>query len=420
MITIQNYTQEELQYIQDNYSNMTVKDIAAVLKKRPSSVYNAINKLGLRKQKHTKWSDADIEFLKLHYADMTSLEMSRYIPHTIAAINTMRDHLQLSCCKKWTKEEISYLKNNFENTLFSEIAKTLDRTEGAIRAKCFDLKLFKKTPWTEEDSLFLKENYMEMKTSDISKILNRTSDAVEIKARKMGLKKSPYTCNYRFFEEINTEEKAYWLGFLGADGWISRNEESNSCVTGMDLQYKDLEHLKKFNKSINGNYKITDRWRTCSLSKDPDKKNHLCTIRVYSTIMYNSLTNLGFTNDKSYSSHIPNIPSNLLRHYIRGYFDGDGCFTFTNKSFHVDFITASQQLNNDLVKILDSLNLHYSDTNYISEFGTKTYRIYINRIEDKICFLNWIYEDSNIYLDRKYKKYQKVKNHYITTDSLSA
>lgn len=420
MITVRNYTEDEIKYIQDNFENMTIKQIAFNLNKKDSSIYNVVRKLGLVKQEHNKWTDEEIDFLKNNYINMTSEEISHYVKHTVDAINTMRDKLNLVRNQNWSDSDIQFLKDNFESALFSELSKTLNRTEGAIRAKCFELDLFKKTPWTDDEIDFIKKNYMEMKTSDIAQMLSRTMSAIELKAKRLGLKKYPYMCDYHYFDEIDTEEKAYWLGFLTADGWINKNDKNNAGVTGIELQYGDINHLKKFNKSIGGNYQITDRWRPCTLStKDKNKKNHLCCIRIFSLTMYNSLVNKGFTKDKSYDYNVPVLRKDLVRHYIRGYFDGDGCFTFTNKSFHINFITVSKVLSDDVSEILKSEMFNFTRSDYVTDFNTVIYKIDIYRQQDKINFLNWIYQDSNIYLDRKYKKYLKVKQHYEATQSLA-
>jgi hypothetical protein len=420
MIKIKNYTQDELEYIKENYNDITAQELATQLNKSIGSINNAIRKLGLIKQQHNKWTDEEIQFLKTNYINMTSEEISRYINHSVDAINTMRDKLKLIRNNAWSDAEIQFLKNNFESMLFSELSKILGRTENAIRAKCFDLSLFKNSPWADEELDFVKQNYMEMKTSEISQILNRTMNAIELRAARMGLKKYPYTCDYHYFDDIDTEEKAYWLGFLTADGWINQSKKTNAGVVGIELQYGDINHLKKFNKSISGNYQITDRWRPCAIStKDKEKSHHMCCIRIFSLTMYNSLLNKGFTKDKSYDYCIPSLREDLIRHYIRGYFDGDGCFTFTNKSFHINFITASKTLNDDILKILRSQNFNCVENSYVSDFNTTMYKIDIYRQHDKMNFIDWIYQDANIYLDRKYKKYLKVKKHYEATQSLA-
>jgi hypothetical protein len=420
MITIKNYTQDELKFIYDNYNHMTAKELAVKLNKTVGSINNATRKMGLIKQPHNEWTDDEIDFLKANYINMTSAEIACHINHSIDAINTMRDRLHLVRNQNWTNDEIQFLINNFETTLFSDLSVTLGRTEGAIRAKCFDLNLFKKDPWTNDEMNFVKENYMEMKTADISRQLNRTMSSIELKASRMGLKKYPYTCDYFYFNDIDTEEKAYWLGFLTADGWISKSKQTNAGVTGIELQYSDIGHLKKFNKSICGNYQITDRWRSCSIStKDKEKKHHTCVIRIFSTTMYEALCRLGFSNNKSYDFCMPQIRDDLIKHYVRGYFDGDGCLCYTNKSFRINFTTASSMLNNDVAGVLRSNGFNISETNCVNEFNTTVYKIDIYRQQDKINFLDWIYKDSNIYLDRKYKKYLKAKKCYDDTRSLS-
>ena len=236
----------------------------------------------------------------------------------------------------------------------------------------------------------------------------------------MGLKKSPYFCDYHYFDTIDTEDKAYWLGFLTADGWISKSAKTGSGVVGIELQYGDMGHLKKFNKSIKGNYQVVDRWRPCLIStKDTEKLHHTCVIRIFSLIMYKTLERIGFSNNKSYNFSIPTMQNDLIRHFVRGYFDGDGCLCFTNQSFHVGFDTASENLNYGIVDILESRGFKFSNNNYINNFGTTMYRININGMDEKIDFLDWIYQDSSIYLDRKYKKYLKVKNTHTKRDSLA-
>ena len=276
--------------------------------------------------------------------------------------------------------------------------------------------------WIKEAIRLYKENVPYCKIANIVGVNRKT---VSVNLRKLGFKsnekyarkinpekfrKYDYSIVESVFENIDTEEKAYWLGFLTADGWISKNDKNNAGVTGIELQYGDINHLKKFNKSIGGNYQITDRWKPCKISSHPDKKHHTCVIRIFSSTMYNSLVEKGFTKDKSYDCSIPLLRQDLVRHYMRGYFDGDGCFTLTNKSFHINFITASKMLNNDIVKILKKKEFNFKESTYITEFNTSMYRIDIYRTQDKVKFLDWIYSDCNTYLERKYKKYLKVKN----------
>ena len=412
MITIKNYTQDELDYVVKNFQTMTVKEIAKNLNKNPNSISNAARKLGLVKQPHKNWTDEEIQFLKDHYIDMTSEEIGKKLHRTVHSINAQRDVLGLIRNAAWTDNEIEFLKSNFESMEHKEIGKILGRTTQAITAKCFELDLYKKElPWEEWELDFLKKNYMEMCKAEIAEILKRTPSAIGLKASRMGFKKYPYFCDYHYFDVIDTEEKAYWLGFLAADGWINRSEKNNAGVVGVELQYGDINHLKKFNKSLNGNYRITDRWRKCSLSNS-DKKNHMCMLRIFSITMYNSLVKLGFSNNKSFDADIPLLDKNLQRHFIRGYFDGNGCISISHNYLHVSFCTAAILLKNELINILSQNNIHIGDYSYISEYSKDIYIPEATSMENKLKLLDYMYKDATIYLDRKYKKYLKAKSFY--------
>lgn len=419
MILIKDFTNDDIEYLTKNYKEMTIKQLAKDLNKTKYKISDALKKLGLKKQIHKNWTDEENVFLKENYLTMTNSELAEKLNRSFNSISTQLDRLNLCRNKPWTKEEEKYLIDNFINLSHREIGAYLNRTEQAVRAKCFDMDLYKKEiPWTEYELNFIKENYKELTNKEIAQILNRTENAIHLKASKMGIKKDTYSCNYHFFDTIDTEEKAYWLGFLTADGWISETKEGHKSV-GIELQYGDIEHLRKFNKSIEGNYKITDRWRICSVSKN-NTKTHNCVIRVYSKLMYDSLCELGFSTDKTYCIGIPLLRKDLIRHYVRGYFDGDGCFTLTNKTFKTNYITASKNFNDDMLNILSQeLDIHIKNHSYVNEYETVMYRPDITRNEDKIKFLDYMYKDSTIYLDRKYKKYLKAKEKYDTTESLA-
>lgn len=320
--------------------------------------------------------------------------------------------------KRWTDEETQYLKDNYDKKNFAEISVVIDKSEGAIRAKCFDLGLIKKDKWNEEDIEYVKKNYSIMPTKDIAKILNRTESAVQIKARRLGLKKYPYNCNYRFFETIDTEEKAYWLGFIASDGWISINKNTNSGTVGIELQVSDIDHLKKFNKSIEGNYRITTRTRECNISTSPNSISEECCIRIFSRIMVTDLQNQGVSTNKTFDYKFPILKKELMPHFIRGYFDGDGCVRIRNRNLAsgkigrypvCDIVSANYDFLNDLRTFLYE-NFEICSYIYL-EKHSGCHRLYIHKNEHTIKFLNYIYGDANIYLDRKYKIYLEIENY---------
>lgn len=410
---IKDYTEEEINYIICNYQNHTVKEISNYLNKKDSDVYRIIRKLGLKKQIHKSWSNEDNEYLISNYMKISE-EIASVLSRSVSSVNAQRDRLGLVKHNIWSEDEIKFLNDNYKTMTHREIADKIGRTEQAVRAKCFDLKLFKKEEmWSEHEIQYLKDNYREKTKQEISNHLCRSQDAIQLKARKLGIKKYPYTCNYKFFKKIDTEEKAYWLGFMTADGWVSMNKETNSGVIGVELQHSDIEHLKKFNKSINGNYKISERKRECPISKK-NKIIHTCVLRIFSLSMYQDLINIGFSNNKSFDANIPFLSNDLYRHFIRGYFDGNGTVYVSNQRLGVRFCTASKTLNERLISILKTEGIELSSIEMINENGNVIYYPEAKTKQDKINLLDYMYKNSSVYLDRKYKKYLKAKELHNT------
>ena len=421
MKKIKGYTQEDINYLVNNYKYYTYEQLGKYLKKSSGSIAYVIRTLGLTKQLHKNWTKEEDDYLKSNYLNMSNDEMGQELKRSFNSISERCKVLGLIKHECWSETEIEYLKEHYDSMEYKEIGKHLGRSENAINAKCFELNLYKKElPWEDWEYDFLRKNYREMSLLEITEILHRTQNAIKLKASRMGYKKSPYYCNYHYFDSIDSEEKAYWLGFITADGWASINECDNSGTIGIELQYADIDHLKKFNKSINGNYKITDRWRECKISTTPNKPVHTCAIRIFSLTMYKSLEKYGISGNKTYSIEMPKLREDLFRHYLRGYFDGDGRFGLSNNRIWVSFITASKVFNDNLIDFVRSIGIDIWEYSYENEYGTIMYAPEIKRNKDRIMFLDYIYGDSNIYLDRKYKKYLKAKEIYGSSDGLAA
>ena len=193
------------------------------------------------------------------------------------------------------------------------------------------------------------------------------------------------------FEKIDTEEKAYWLGFLYADGSVGSKEDKIE----LGLAEKDLKHIEKFKTFMNINNKISYREKT---------KSYRMSFR--SAQCKQDLINKGCVPKKSLILNFPNenqVPKYLIRHFIRGYFDGDGWFTNTEKCFQVGIIGTENFINGflDSIENIDKKNKIFD---VHREDGAKRY--VFGAYNDVLNFLNWIYKDATIYLDRKYECYK--------------
>lgn len=195
----------------------------------------------------------------------------------------------------------------------------------------------------------------------------------------------------RIFETIDTEEKAYWLGFLYADGSVGSND--NRIELG--LAEKDLKQIEKFRDFTGIMNKISYR---------PQTKSYRYSFK--SVPCKADLIKQGCIPKKSLILKFPTeeqVPKNLIRHFIRGYFDGDGWFTNTEECFQVGIIGTE-----DFIKgFLDSIEIQNKNNKIFDvhrENGAKRY-VFGGAYQDVLNFLNWIYKDSNVYLDRKYEHY---------------
>lgn len=125
-----------------------------------------------------------------------------------------------------------------------------------------------------------------------------------------------------FFKAIDNELKAYWLGFLYADGCIAEYGV-NLC-----LSFSDKEILEKFKEDISftGNIEETNYIINYG-EKYGSKPSHMAKLRIHSIEIKNDLIKLGCSSRKTLTLKFPTteqVPEHLLNHFIRGYFDGDG------------------------------------------------------------------------------------------------
>ena len=238
-----------------------------------------------------------------------------------------------------------------------------------------------------------------MSTRQISKELHIGRKPFSEWLKSVGVEVNPLphkkNINENIFNEINTEEKAYWLGFLYADGCVASGNRND---VELSLQLSDIEHIQKFKQFIGFEGKLmTDDFR--------------CRVSFKNKQIHTDLINLGCTPRKSLTLKFPNreqVSENLIRHFIRGYFDGDGCLTFTEKTIGVNILGTYDFLN----AICDICNIS-KDRIYISKSkSNQVYRIVLSGKNDLLNFTSFIYDDCNVYLERKYLKYKQLIKYY--------
>lgn len=195
------------------------------------------------------------------------------------------------------------------------------------------------------------------------------------------------TLDDSFFSDINTEEKAYILGWIASDGSISKS--SNSIT--INLSIKDLEILENIRDMINEELPIKIRMN-----------GKIVNLTICSSKMKDDVCNLLTITPgkKDTVVRLPKIDTLLIRHFIRGYFDGDGTIRKV-QSGRIPECKISSNSKYMKQEIADFFNIPYHiKDNELSYSG-------INAID----FLFNLYENSRIYLKRKKKRYLKWCNY---------
>ncbi len=202
-----------------------------------------------------------------------------------------------------------------------------------------------------------------------------------------------------FFDVIDTEEKAYWLGFIVADGHI----EKTGCGVSIELSKTDEEHLKKIASIFSRELMYRNR-----KLKNRDTIYHQCSIYIGGRLVNQSLRKLGLTNRKSeeLNGEILNyIPDCLFHHFVRGFFDGDGTIVKGRMFLYgnINFLTALKQ------ELENRTQLRFDITKNRSIFA-----LYICSAHSVYIFKNYMYNDSTVFLHRKLEKFESDEPVFTT------
>ena len=217
--------------------------------------------------------------------------------------------------------------------------------------------------------------------------------------RKSGHKK--FILNEDYFKNIDNKDKSYWIGFILADGCLTKNNTFK-----LVLSEKDENHINKFLKCLNSNFPIKKERRNF----DGKINSSLVIKRIK---FYENLINLGLFERKSTKEKIIKMNYNLYKYFILGIYDGDGWLSF-NKNCREFGICSSYEICNFIKEfLLKELNIK---TNKIILNNSKNinnlYRVRVTKKNDILKILNYLYEDASCFLDRKKEKFFEFKKFY--------
>lgn len=202
-----------------------------------------------------------------------------------------------------------------------------------------------------------------------------------------------------FFDSIDTEEQAYFLGLLFTDGNVAYDEKRAPMIS-ISLKISDIEILQKFKELLN---------MSSELRYDKRKNKECAILSFRSQHMANSLAQYGIVPRKTYvTKHLPSVPEKFLKDFLRGCLDGDGSIYKETKSqkYRIDFCSCHKTICEEFRELCNSF-LEKPNTNTIANYGT-AYHIRFNEQKTVKRLATVLYKDSKISLARKYSLAERI------------
>jgi len=216
-----------------------------------------------------------------------------------------------------------------------------------------------------------------------------------------------YSWDESYFEKIDTHEKAYWLGFIYADGNVRITKENTKRF---QISLKDRDAIFALQASLKSNHKLFEDVNCLRLSICQDK-------------IYDDLYKLGVEPRKSLTCKFPNkeqVPEEFTNSFILGYFDGDGSISIKNGGvgWNIVFIGTFDFCEKIKLFLLDNNNIASNISLrqecrlkgdgrifYLAINGTCNKQDGFNRLER---IYNYLYSGNTFSLQRKHIKFQQL------------
>ncbi|MCM1315253.1 MAG: LAGLIDADG family homing endonuclease [Alistipes senegalensis] len=259
-----------------------------------------------------------------------------------------------------------------------------------------------KSIFKKSDIDYIVNNYKILTNKQITETLGFTERQIRAKANSMGITKNR-NFNKNYFHIIDTPNKAYWLGFIYADGYVICNDKSFNYELGIELKDTDEDLLKCLNNELGGVHKVIHTEKNVSFN-GYNYRTHNCVIRVYSKQIIQDLISNDVVPNKTKDKTFPKC-NNYFWDFVRGFMDGDGCIYVNPRNYiSVKFVNANVDFLNYIKDTIFQL-VNIKGTIYKEK--ENKYQLVFFVQKDVRYLLNYIYYDTNNqYLERKYNIYK--------------
>lgn len=217
-----------------------------------------------------------------------------------------------------------------------------------------------------------------------------------IKRRSRG---NQYYANFNYFSDINTEEQAYLLGFIYADGCLTK--KGTLAIT---VAKQDVDILLKFKFAMKAKHPIREHVAVTHVGSFD-----VVSFDITSPDLASDLKSAGVFQNKTHKITFPHIKRDLVKHFIRGYIDGDGYFTLDRNNRLTIGIEGTESFLSFLQEILKTELPIPANVKLTDPHGNNIKRLQLTGRIQVMTVLEWLYLDANVFLERKYKKFLDIK-----------
>lgn len=319
--------------------------------------------------------------------------------------------------KIFNEEQMNFIKDNYMSMTNRQLAAALGEKYNSDQIMRFlghnKMNRGRKPPrfFTNEEKQYIKDHYLYQTYEEVGEAIHATKSEVTSYVNKhLGHKNIKF--NDRYFQYIDTPTKAYWLGFIYADGYVIQNQ--NGCSEfGIKLQARDHKVLEDINNELGGQHSIKYSHFEGYVNSYKSKTiSDMANLRVYSKNLVSDLISHNIKQNKSTLPYYPIVEDKYFFDFLRGYIDGDGYMS--------DGIVTGNKSYSTLV--LGIVSSHREVFDYINEQIKVRYNIeggisyHKGSYEIRWCtknamkLLDMIYYSDNVqFLQRKYDKYKAIK-----------
>lgn len=209
-----------------------------------------------------------------------------------------------------------------------------------------------------------------------------------------------YTLNENYFKQIDNQNKAYILGFIYADGSISKKGSLTICLAEKDIE---ILYFIKNELCYGGN-----------IIKKVIKNHNYSLLNITSKILTNDLLTLGIIHNKTYNSKsLPKVTSELYHHMLRGYFDGDGSIYGNNKKTYIVNFSSNIFNLKEVKTFLIEKKIKSSNIRLRNKFSIYSGMLDIHGNIQIENLYNLLYNNSIFCLKRKKEKFLEFKKYLL-------